>query len=684
MALDRIRSIASRVAKEIRDGTFDLNTARQVFTAVPPSADAKAIAALKQNVDILTGATGSVLDKAVTLRDLVDEGVLTVQSGAFKAGSGTPGTLIPSAGSGTGGGDTVIITDPSLPTLTVAPTPTELRAWGMVRAVFLEWKLPLYANHGGTEVWRHTADNLGSATKIAEVDSTVFTDTTAVYGVTYFYWVRAFLSNGERGAYNAVAGVSTTTTRVGNTDLGPLIVESANLATGAVTLGKIASGAVTTAAFASSIEPVTLVTGASLPTTKSTNTVYWNGKLYRWNGTAYTAAVPTTDLTGQVTATQITDGAITTPKLAAGAVTADQLAANAVVAGKIAAGAVTADQIAANAVTAGKLAANSIAVGTAAIQNGAIVNAMIADAAINNAKIANLSADKITSGFIDAARIEVGSLDARIASLDAAVISTGFINIARIADASITAAKIQDASITNAKIGAVIQSSTYTAGVTGWQLDKSGSVKAYHSSGANQFDLTATGTTPVLKIGSALSILGNGTASYAGALSAASGTFAGALTAATGTFSGSLTADAVNAVSTINLADNAVTVPAAKENTWALGAWVINTVPTPILAETDSTNYQGGRVLVAVDVYASVIPPFSGPSNYRTYLEITRDGSVIRTIDLGENLGDIRHSARVVDTPAAGGRKYGVRVSYNASCSTLPTRALVTADGYKK
>lgn len=47
---------------------------------------------------------------------------------------------------------------------------------------------------------------------------------------------------------------------------------------------------------------------------------------------------------------------------------------------------------------------------------------------------------------------------------------------------------------------------------------------------------------------------------FSGTLSAATGTFAGALLAATGTFSGTLTADAVEAVSTINLANNAVSV----------------------------------------------------------------------------------------------------------------------------
>jgi hypothetical protein len=53
----------------------------------------------------------------------------------------------------------------------------------------------------------------------------------------------------------------------------------------------------------------------------------------------------------------------------------------------------------------------------------------------------------------------------------------------------------------------------------------------------------------------------NGDASFSGTLSAAGGTFAGSLSAASGTFTGTLTASAVNAVNTINIAGNAVTVP---------------------------------------------------------------------------------------------------------------------------
>lgn len=67
-----------------------------------------------------------------------------------------------------------------------------------------------------------------------------------------------------------------------------------------------------------------------------------------------------------------------------------------------------------------------------------------------------------------------------------------------------------------------------------------------------------TGTVTADKINGTNLAVVNGT--FSGSLTAATGTFAGSLSAATGTFSGTLTASAINAVSTINLANNSVTV----------------------------------------------------------------------------------------------------------------------------
>lgn len=192
---------------------------------------------------------------------------------------------------------------------------------------------------------------------------------------------------------------------------------------------------------------------------------------------------------------------------------------------------------------------------TAFIRDGTITNAKIGNAAIDNAKIASLDAAKITTGFLSADRIQAGSLDAKIADIDAAVITSGIIDSARIGN--LDAGKITTGQLTADRIDGLnleVRAGQYTgynwpesgggfyigpAGLLLGRYDASNPASTYF-----QFDVA------------------NG-AIYANGFSIVGGnaSFGGSLSAATGTFSGSLTADAVNAVNTINIAGNSVTVP---------------------------------------------------------------------------------------------------------------------------
>jgi predicted phage tail protein len=88
-------------------------------------------------------------------------------------------------------------------------------------------------------------------------------------------------------------------------------------------------------------------------------------KLYRYTGTSWTAAIPTTDLTGEITSVQISNNAITAPKILAGSIgtsklealsiTSELIAANAIKVGKVDAGAIGVNELAANSVVAGKI-----------------------------------------------------------------------------------------------------------------------------------------------------------------------------------------------------------------------------------------------------------------------------------------------------------------------------------------
>jgi hypothetical protein len=76
-----------------------------------------------------------------------------------------------------------------------------------------------------------------------------------------------------------------------------------------------------------------------------------------------------------------------------------------------------------------------------------------------------------------------------------------------------------------------IQSPGYSAGSTGWRLDTTGLVRAFASAGTRVLDLAATGTDPVLKIGSALELLANGDAYFGGRLAIGSVSANGSTTA---------------------------------------------------------------------------------------------------------------------------------------------------------
>jgi hypothetical protein len=118
-----------------------------------------------------------------------------------------------------------------------------------------------------------------------------------------------------------------------------------------------------------------------------------------------------------------------------------------------------------------------------------------------------------------------------------------------------------------------------------------------------------------------------GNATFAGALSAATGSFAGSLSAATGTFSGSLTADAINAVDTINLAGNSVTVPSSA---YTAGSIAVST--TFVAVQTTSFTVQAG---VPVIIWAN----FFADAPCRPTLAIRRNGTIIYQTSTFYSLG---------------------------------------------
>jgi hypothetical protein len=221
------------------------------------------------------------------------------------------------------------------------------------------------------------------------------------------------------------------------------ICDSGSYVLAVPTSAQIEEGSITATAFASSISPVEIF--ATNPTTDNyEGRMVYNtadDKLYRYDGTAFVATIPTSDLTGTISAAQI----------AANAVTADKIEANAVTAGKIAAGAISATEIASNAITSDKILAGSVI--SDKIATNAITSGKISAGAVDAAKIATnaVTADKIAAGEVTAAKIQAGAIDSTKISANAVTadkITSGAITSSKIASDAITADKIAAGAIT--------------------------------------------------------------------------------------------------------------------------------------------------------------------------------------------------------------------------------------------
>jgi hypothetical protein len=365
--------------------------------------------------------------------------------------------------------------------------------------------------------------------------------------------------------------------------------------TGQISSGQIADGSIAGTKFASGLRPIEVV--ATLPTVGTAGRVVFlttDNKLYRDTGTAWTAAVPAADVTGQITTVQITNTAITTDKIATNAITAEKITANSITSDKIIANAITSDKITANAITSDKISANSITSGQ--IQAGAITATQIAAGAITAGKLAadsvtatniaagsiqadkiatnavttdKIAANSITTGMIQAGAISATQLAAgavtagKLAadSVTAVNISAGSVQADKIATNAVTSSKIAADSITTGMIqaGAVTASQIATNGVTADKIAANAITAAKIAAGAVEADKIATNSITSDKItANAITTGMIQTGAVTAAQIAAEAVTAGKLAA------NAVTADtiAANSITSGKIAANAVTASA--------------------------------------------------------------------------------------------------------------------------
>jgi hypothetical protein len=153
-----------------------------------------------------------------------------------------------------------------------------------------------------------------------------------------------------------------------------------------------------------------------------------------------------------------------------------------------------------------------------------------------------------------------------------------------------------------------------------------------------------------------------------------SASFAGTLSAASGTFSGTLTADAVNAVSTINIGSEQVTVPRAN---YTAASQTLSS--STVTVQSVSIPAHGGKVVVDFGCNLYVKPSGSGTTtvSYAVYRGATSIASA--SFDLVVETSMTFRVPPVVDQPSAGTYTYSVQMTVTSATSATASVRGMTA-----
>lgn len=300
------------------------------------------------------------------------------------------------------------------------------------------------------------------------------------------------------------------------------------------------------------------------------------------------------------------------------------------------------------------------------IHNGQITNAMIQNLAVNDAKIQTLSASKIKAGtiavgeYIRSSGYVAGSAGWIINGNGGAEFSNVTVRGAVFASSGTFAGSLQAA--TGTFIGDVSGATgTFNGGVRGGSFTG----YAWPPAGQSGYYLGPGG----LLLGNAnngryFQVESDGNI-YMPGMSVVNGnaTFSGGLSGASGTFSGTLTAAAVNAVNTINVAGNAITVPQATATT---GVQNLNTVQWQSVLQIGVNSVGQGMNIVASCL--AQLASNMGELQFR----MLRDGAEVQYIYIGGTNGAACFMVmQFVDYPGAGGHTYDLQCYFNKGASSF-------------
>lgn len=301
------------------------------------------LTSLSEAVEVRLGRRGDQRDRAVTVRELVGSGLATEKTERpfLETNSDSTTGIGPGASTGTLG---------EIVNVDVPSAPTGFTATGGYELIQLYWDVPTYSGHSLTEIWRHTADVIGSATLIGVAGGSAYVDAVGE-NQTYYYWIRHVNINAQIGPYNASAGTVATTSpsvdllidtlqRTNGTETAvfyeqttPIVVDGITIPAGVyITNGYIRDLSVTNAQIA--------------------NLAVDNAKIANLDAAKIT--------TGELNANRISVDGATIVRNASGQLQVDELSANQIVAGTIDASVVNVANLNAANITSGTLTSGRI------------------------------------------------------------------------------------------------------------------------------------------------------------------------------------------------------------------------------------------------------------------------------------------------------------------------------------
>ncbi len=156
------------------------------------------LTSIKEALEVRVNQRGNALDASPTFRDLVNAKVISMDGGIVVGGqSYTVDELLGIVNS--------VVPD-WVTSDTAPPAPTGLVVTPNASTVTLTWTTSLFDQHGYTEVWAASSNNISFAELIGSSTGNSYVDALASIGIQRYYWIRDVARNGLTGPFNDVNG----------------------------------------------------------------------------------------------------------------------------------------------------------------------------------------------------------------------------------------------------------------------------------------------------------------------------------------------------------------------------------------------------------------------------------------------------------------------------------------------